>query len=121
MTRCRPCAALGISSVNEHGPLPARSRTVASNAGVAAVRLATTSTRVGVEDSIASPFGVVRRWSHAGQAGARWIGRLCRLRVRAPAVRAEGVEGLDDRGVELGAGALADLLRGRLDAPGVLV
>ena len=51
--RSRPLAVLGTSSVKLHGPRPARSRTQASRAGVAAVRLATTSTRAGwAEDSM---------------------------------------------------------------------
>src|SRR6478609_3032969 len=53
MTRCRPCAVFGTSSVKVVGPRAARLRTVSSSAGVAAVRWATTRTRVGlVEDSM---------------------------------------------------------------------
>src|SRR5262249_35038785 len=65
MTLWSPCAVLGTRSVNVAGPRFARSRTVSIRAGVAAVLLATTSTRVGEEDSIAAPFVGAPRLFHA--------------------------------------------------------
>jgi len=47
----RRLGASGISSVNRHGPLPARRRTASRSRGAAAVRFATTSTLVVVEAS----------------------------------------------------------------------
>src|SRR4051794_26500429 len=47
VTRCSPCAVGGTSSVKEHGPREARSRTASIKEGVAAVLWATTRTRVG--------------------------------------------------------------------------
>src|SRR4051812_17318479 len=55
--RSRPLDVLGTSSVKVLGPRWARSRTAASRAGVAAVRLATTRTRAGwAEDSMRNSF-----------------------------------------------------------------
>jgi hypothetical protein len=51
-TRCSACTGLGTSSEKVAGPRAARSRTASMRAGVAAVRLATTSTRAGADDSM---------------------------------------------------------------------
>src|SRR3954471_11910581 len=77
--RSSPEEVLGTSSVKVAGPRCARSRTQPSRAGVAAVRLATTSTRAGwAEDSIRRLL-----FGRAGRSGRVYAG--CRPLVKAAA------------------------------------
>ena len=61
----------GTSRAKAHGPAEARRLTSSSSRGAAAVRLATTRTRVGGEPVIRRPFHVARQKDRASHTGGR--------------------------------------------------